>query len=77
MVLLQEPEHLMRANLLEFAFLLDTLGTRSRHVMTREYPFQVVIGPMPEDYRYEFFMNLLSVSRHFCEACQMIDGAHD
>jgi hypothetical protein len=74
LVFLREPEHLIQSNALDFSFLLDTIGTRSQYVLKYWNPFHVVVGPMPEDYRYESFMNLLSVSQHFCEACQMVDG---
>jgi hypothetical protein len=74
-VALREPVTLMQSNLLQFAILIDTLGTQSQYLLKRWAPFHVVVGPMPQEYRYEFFMNTLSVSKYFCEACQMVDGA--
>jgi len=73
-VLLHDPGHLFRSNAVELAFLVDALGSQSQHVVSRGIPFHVIIGPMPEDYRCEVFLNLLSVSSHFCDACQMVDG---
>lgn len=73
-VLLHDPGHLFRSNAVELALLADALGRRSQYVVGRGIPFHVIIGPMPEDYRYEVFLNLLSVSSHFCDACQMVDG---
>jgi len=72
--LLRDPEPLMRANLLQFSVLLDTLGERSQSVMSRGFPYQIVVGPLPMDAWYESFLGLLKVSRHFCDACLMVDG---
>ena len=71
---LRNPEHLLKADPIQFAFLVDALGRQSRRLLKLWIPFHVVIGPLPEDYRYECFMNILSASSYFCEACQMVDG---
>lgn len=70
---LLNPERLLRSDAIQFAFLVDALACRSRRLLKLWVPFHVVVGPMPEDYRYENFMNVLSASSSFCEACQMID----
>jgi hypothetical protein len=72
-VLLRDPESFIVANLLQFAFLIDTLGQRSQWVMHRGHAVHVVLGPLPHDSRYENFLNLMSVSKYFCEACQSVD----
>ena len=72
-VAVYNPERLLKTNPIQFTFLVDALGCQSRYTAELRWPFHVVIGPMPEDYRYEVFMNSMLVSRYFCEACQMVD----
>jgi len=72
--LLRDPEPFMVANLLQCAVLIDALIMESQSVMRdRKRPVHVVVGPLPHDYWYECFLNLMSASKHFCEACQSVD----
>ncbi len=69
-ILYSNPSHLISANPIEFATLLDVLGTGSR-VEGGELLVHVVVGPMT--FRHESFSNILSISRQFCEECQNSD----
>jgi hypothetical protein len=71
--LLRDPEPFMRSNLLQLAFVIDALGTRSQSAVRAGIPLHVIVGPLPEDYRYEVFLNCLEVSKYFCVACQSVD----
>ncbi|AUX35467.1 MULTISPECIES: barstar family protein [Sorangium] len=74
-VLFREPAHLIAADALSFATLLDLLGTRAESPEGREVPFHVAVGPM--SFRHEFFATLLKVERHFCHDCQLVDRAEE
>jgi hypothetical protein len=70
-ILYSNPSRLISADALEFATLLDALGTGSRVVEGGEMSIHIVVGPMT--FRHEYFSDLLSVSRQFCEECQNSD----
>lgn len=69
----REPERLLTTDPIAFATLLDTVGTRSDQLIRAGIPFHIVVGPMPQDYRYEHFINILAISSRLCQACQMVD----
>jgi hypothetical protein len=62
----------MRSNLLQVAFFTDCIGMKSQAAVRRKIPYHIIIGPLPEDYRYEVFLSRHEVSRHFCHDCQMV-----
>jgi len=70
-ILYSNPSRLISADALQFATLLDVLGTGSCVVEGGELSIHIVMGPM--SFRHEYFSDLLSVSRQFCEACQSSD----
>lgn len=73
----RSPESFMRENLLQFAFLIDELGSRSQWRVRAGIAYNVLIGPLPQDARYEIFLNSMIVSAHYCEACQSVDCPND
>lgn len=73
LTLIRDPGPFMRENLIQFAFLIHELASCSQWVVRTGIPFSIVVGPLPEDARYEIFMNFMAASKHFCEACQCVD----
>jgi hypothetical protein len=67
----REPERLIAADAAVFAILLSMLGSSWKPVPGATVPVHVAIGPL--NYRHEFFVNLLLVSRQICSACRDYD----